>query len=392
MILAMMSPADSSSSPAKPDIIRDHSGADKVIVADPLAYVFEGVEKRVELQFSVSNDDPNGLRALPSHTWDGVCDLAKCTIVRHEKLGQVDSYILSESTLLVFRARVMIKTCGATVPLNAVDFVVRVASVVGASLARMVYSRGRFLYPSLQWHPHNRPDTESRFVAAMTISGHRVTGQWASFSDSDGPYWSVHMKDFPHVPVHPISNRITVEVLMTGLSPESRARYFRDKSQSDSYNEERMGESLAGIDPSFTLSGISFDPCGYSCNAHSPSNEDYFTIHVTPEAEFSYASAEAVFALSVDGINYDLVMRVQRFVGRAVRAFDPSAVAVTLTSPNDRLAAGHLPIAARGYLQTQSSMHILRSSEGAPPTVASAAQYAKISSARERSDFPRSKL
>ena len=109
----------------------------------------------------------------------------------------------------------------------------------------------------------------------------------------------------------------TVEILMTHLAPSARAQFFPAQSQittssSSSPSGHVLGSSIShqlGIDKLFPasetrLDSYGFDPCGYSANAvigtgmpevtTSPGKPGggYFTIHVTPEEGWSYASFE----------------------------------------------------------------------------------------------------
>lgn len=47
---------------------------------------------------------------------------------------------------------------------------------------------------------------------------------------------------------------------------------------------------MSEIYPNALVDDYVFDPCGYSLNGLA--GKDYFTVHVTPEKEFSYASFE----------------------------------------------------------------------------------------------------
>ena len=114
----------------------------------------------------------------------------------------------------------------------------------------------------------------------------------------------------------------TLEILMTHLSPEARAPFLHASSYGSSTAlptppppADSTGHSLGqgistqlGINKLFPqhetqLDSYGFDPCGYSANAvigtgqpasssSSGPGGGYFTIHVTPEEGWSYASFE----------------------------------------------------------------------------------------------------
>lgn len=99
----------------------------------------------------------------------------------------------------------------------------------------------------------------------------------------------------------------TLEILMSHLSPQGRQPFFPETSAEGHVIGKQISENL-GIDTLFpgetVLDSYGFDPCGYSANGvvgsglrvdHTKDNESnggYFTIHVTPEEGWSYASFE----------------------------------------------------------------------------------------------------
>lgn len=147
---------------------------------------------------------------------------------------------------------------------------------------------------------------------------------------------------------------------MSGLSSTARAPFFFPEL-ADSTNPQ-LPSSLAGnlseqlgISDIFppdltTLDSYSFVPCGYSSNAiikwgeeslnsecHSAlkhSGEGYYTIHVTPEEGWSYASFECNVPLSsghsVSGSNADKIPTLKSLIKRVVSIFQPSRLTLTL--------------------------------------------------------------
>lgn len=67
---------------------------------------FEGYEKRLEISFFEPGvfADPGGcgLRSLSKNQLDEILGPAQCTIVSSLKNDEVDSYVLSESSLFVY--------------------------------------------------------------------------------------------------------------------------------------------------------------------------------------------------------------------------------------------------------------------------------------------------
>jgi len=287
---------------------------------DAAPNVFEGVEKRIEIRFAPEIPCQLGLRALKRSVLDELCSKCKCAIIHHDETESFDAYILSESSLFVFKDRLMIKTCGTTVPLEGVNFLITQADAIGMQATDMIYTRCSFLFPDLQLQPHNDLKKELQYLSEMDILGRRVAGKSSILGDANGKYWLIHYKNFlstdvgedvpvvtpPHASHRCLSlassqsGQIMVDIIMTGIDKMACDFYHKDSSKSDDANARVMGDSLKSVLPEFeTISGKCYDPCGYSCNAFS--GERYFTVHITPEEAFSYASVEAVFNDDVEG-------------------------------------------------------------------------------------------
>lgn len=310
-------------------------------------FVFEGIEKRIEIFFRVGSEDGVGLRALPRNSWDHVCSAAVCTIIHHEPSERFDSFILSESSLFVFRDRVMIKTCGTTRPLFSVDAIISEAKKVGLEALDMTYSRGSFLFPDRQLHPHNDLKTEIDFLADFAVDGMHIRGKTCLIGNPEGLYWLVHRKQLypqPDAVCTDTSHRIMVDCIMTGLPDDVREKYFKSADRTEDSNEAFMSDSVQPIEASYRIAGKCYDPCGYSCNAHSQTDDRYFTVHITPEKAFSYASVEAVFRKEESSSTQDLLVDIHAFVERVIAVFRPGNIIVTVLSPNDSVTADAFPL------------------------------------------------
>lgn len=75
---------------------------------------FEGPEKTMEVVFRSDRGVSEGLRALSRQKIDHLCMKAKCTILSQISNSHMDAYVLSESSLFVYRHRLIMKTCGTT--------------------------------------------------------------------------------------------------------------------------------------------------------------------------------------------------------------------------------------------------------------------------------------
>jgi S-adenosylmethionine decarboxylase proenzyme len=323
---------------------------------------FEGVEKRVEIRFSLGTNSPDGgLCSFKRAVWDELCALCRCEIIHHTTLPGFKSFVLSESSLFVFPDMIMIKTCGTTIPLNGVDYIVREAGRFGISAIDMLYSRADFLMPALQEFPHNSLRNELEFLERMTVDDRVVPGKSSILGDPSGRHWLIHRKSFTHQCDAPDSidtpehrqgfsegPKISVDIIMTGIDREVCKGFYQSLDRSDEENQNFMANLIKPILPEFlNIEGKCYDPCGYSANGHEPlgSNPDrFFTVHVTPEEDFSYASFEASFYQStvrsrsdLFGLETDVKMmrQIETMVINALRVFAPKSAMVTMISSDE---------------------------------------------------------
>lgn len=82
----------------------------------------------------------------------------------------------------------------------------------------------------------------------------------------------------------------TLEIMMSELDPEVMKIFTKKHTETAAEATEKSG--IDKILPNVTIDDYLFDPCGYSMNGVLKGGE-YMTIHITPEAEFSYVSFES---------------------------------------------------------------------------------------------------
>ncbi|CAI0427688.1 unnamed protein product [Linum tenue] len=299
---------------------------------------FEGFEKRLEISFSEAPifKDPNGLglRALTRPQIDSFLDAAKCTIVSSLSNDEFDSYVLSESSLFIYPLRLVIKTCGTTKLLAAVEPILDLAGSLSLAVADVLYSRGSFIFPSVQPAPHRSFSEE---VAALNEFFGDLDHNAYVLGDPEHSWhvYSATVAGKKNNPSPSLENDvITLEMCMTGLDKKKAAVFFKGSPAATALEMTKQS-GICDIIPGHTICDFDFDPCGYSMNgiegtAHS-------TVHVTPEDGFSYASYEAM-GFDAGAIPLDAL------VGRVLKCFEPRnfSVAVTCRSARAQLWAMEL--------------------------------------------------
>ncbi|CAH1799859.1 unnamed protein product, partial [Owenia fusiformis] len=248
-------------------------------------YFFEGTEKLLEVWFSTS--DPNkdaDLRNIKREKWVDLLSLVGCEIVSETKDRNMDSYVLSESSMFISKDRFILKTCGRTTLLHAIKPLKNMVldecgfDIVGD----LFYSRKKFMRPELQNKPHQCFNDEVSLLDDMFDNGAAYC-----LGRLNQDCW--YLYTFDNVGV--IQPDQTLELLMSDLDPAVMKVFTKGKEGSLTAKEATQKSGIADLLPDVVIDDFLFDPCGYSMNGLLPDSK-YITIHITPEKQFSYVSFE----------------------------------------------------------------------------------------------------
>ena len=278
---------------------------------------FEGFEKRLEISFSeppIFNDPRGhglGLRALTRSQVNSILEPACCTIVSHLSNTELDSYVLSESSLFVYPFKIILKTCGTTKLLLSIKPILELAESLSLSAYAVKYSRGTFLFPNDQHAPHRNFDDEVALLndhfahlhAKAYVLGH-PNRSWHIYAACRDDATS--------------ALKGTVEMCMTGLDRDKARVFFKESGAGKMTEMSRVSEII----PSHVICDYEFEPCGYSMNGIE--GAAFSTVHVTPEDGFSYASYE------LEGLDPGSI-GLGPLVSRVLRCFWPTEFSVAVT-------------------------------------------------------------
>eukprot|EP01083_Nonionella_stella_P171299 584886_1 len=123
-------------------------------------YGFEGCEKRLILYFSGAGD----LRDIPKSKWIMVLNAARCAILHTMRNTQCVAHLLSESSLFLFKHKLMIKTCGTTTLLMIVPILIQECKAMQLMIDNVFYSRSNFMFPANQPQLHRSFDNEVTYL------------------------------------------------------------------------------------------------------------------------------------------------------------------------------------------------------------------------------------
>ena len=236
-----------------------------------MAGKFEGPEKKLEV---ILKGPIEGIRDNADGRWHRVVRACRAEILSVVRTERLDAYLLSESSLFVWPDRVLMITCGQTILTRSVPVIL---DIVGRdNVALVFYERKNFMYPSEQ-----PADFEQDVVALISYF--------------PGKSYRLGPANHDHVHVYYAANAAleaaddaTLQVLMHDLDPALVEIFSGQNGQNVA--SVRSASGLANLYPHMTVDGHLFSPYGFSINGVW--QEQYYTIHVTPQPDGSYASFE----------------------------------------------------------------------------------------------------
>lgn len=284
-------------------------------------YYFEGPEKNLEVWFypnpsQSASSGKLGLRGIPRTSWEELLREVRCTILSETNTDFMDSFVLSESSMFITPFRFILKTCGQTTLLFAVPKLLELARSVGlTAVQELFFSRHHLGRPELQFFPHKSFADEMEFLDKHFEGSAFTLGK---LNDKDTCY--LYTLDSNESSVHVADQ--TLEILMHELDQDAMRPFFKS---SDVQTFQRASElsGIAELFPDAILDGFLFDPCGYSVNGMM--GPYFFTIHITPQDAFSFASFETDMPMQ----DYD------DLIHRVLSIFRPGRATVTVMANHE---------------------------------------------------------
>ncbi|SCW03671.1 LAFE_0G15610g1_1 [Lachancea fermentati] len=283
---------------------------------------FEGPEKLLEIWFYPNVQSiPDGtktLRSIAFEKWIHILELVKCQVLSMKKAEKMDAFLLSESSLFVFDHKLTLKTCGTTTTLFCLEDLFRIVkedlgwdfSCEGKNHPyKAFYSRRRFMFPLKQRSIHKNWSDEVEYLNSFFCFGKSYlvgrldqANHWNLYVTETNTDLKTYEDEYP-------DDDETLEILMTGLEPSKSNQFVvsRESSDVDNCGSDDAGHVLGlrttqatKLDSvydnvrnvSIQHDAFAFTPCGYSSNVVMD-GQFYYTLHVTPENGWSYASFES---------------------------------------------------------------------------------------------------
>ena len=294
-----------------------------------MAIQFEGPEKKLEIILSrpLAN-----LRSDADARWEAVVHACGAAIISRKQTSEMDAFLLSESSLFIWKNRILMITCGRTTLARSVPLIIE--RVGRDNIAFFFYERKNVMYPHLQ---------SSDFEGDVEALSEYFEGKSYRLGPANHDHVQIY---YACRPGHRVENDATLEILMHDLHPDAMAAFIPDADASITEMEQRTG--IGSIYPEMARDSYLFRPYGYSLNKIV--SDRYATIHVTPEKNCSYAS----FETNVPEADYSAT------ISRVLTIFRPHRFSLVMTESDRQTQPplrDRLPGQIAGYRRTETSSY-----------------------------------
>jgi len=222
---------------------------------------FEGMEKRIELLF----EGNSSLLLLKEDDINEILETAQCSILVKRELLNFNAYILSESSMFIYNNKIIILTCGKTSLLLCIPVIIRKAIVIGLECILYQFTRGEYTFPDEQNYPHRSFEEECEY-----LNNNIQNMEYKIVNLNEKYFWQ--NKKYKNLNVQNCTKYVCYNISLN-------TDYINDIIKSISKYIDSYDDYV-------------FTPCGYSLNAYKDDN--YLTIHVTPQDNCSYVSIETM--------------------------------------------------------------------------------------------------
>lgn len=316
---------------------------------------FEGPEKLLELWFSPNADSlpfkwpKNGLRCIPLNEIESLLNIVNCEILSKISSDNMDAYLLSESSLFIYPNKFILKTCGTTLTLLCLtklkELIINYCNDSGETfdnIYRVFYSRRSYLFPERQKSIHKSWELELKYLHEYfdeSSSESHILGRCIeknttdTFNDDDddddgGDNWYLYINGHNKFEemindsnsesnscITAVNNieDFSIELIMTDLDIEKAKQFELKKYDKEIQIKDPETQDIGHLLGDLMMKrckldkiiskpnkikhdAFAFTPCGYSSNTILDYEMDnFYTIHITPEKGWSYASFETNF-------------------------------------------------------------------------------------------------
>ena len=236
---------------------------------------FEGPEKKIEVIVK------NNLLDFSNSFWEKLVETSGAKILSEVSNLDAKAYLLSESSLFVWKHHFLMITCGETTLINSLLYFIDSQGV--EDIESVIFQRKNEYFSQLQ---------KTTFAEDVKKLKKHLAGQALRFG-----YLDEHHNFMYHLnhPYQPFPGDVTTEILMYHIQGVAAEKL---RCENQSLEDIRKLLNLEDILKNFQVDDYLFKPCGYSLNAIN--QKKYITVHITPQEDSSYVSFETNLNLKKD--------------------------------------------------------------------------------------------
>ncbi|TPH15653.1 adenosylmethionine decarboxylase [Litorilituus lipolyticus] len=241
--------------------------------------IFEGSEKKADIYIDATK--LSLLKDFDDEFWHKLVKQCGAKILSSIENEHCKAFLLSESSLFVWHNRLLIVTCGLTQLIKSIEFLL--CHLDKQVIEQVIYQRKNEYFAPAQFTSFGEDIHQLeqycagkafRFGALDThhnyifLSEQNVSNSLEKYENSH----EIEVNKTYELVAYQICYDASEHLTTTNLSTHNIRDYLK----------------LTTLLPDFIFDDFVFKPYGYSINAIK--GNDYFTIHVTPQADSSYVS------------------------------------------------------------------------------------------------------
>ncbi|NQZ21936.1 MAG: adenosylmethionine decarboxylase [Colwellia sp.] len=237
---------------------------------------FEGSEKKA--QIIINAEKLSLLTDIDNNFWEALVKSCGAKILSSMTNNSCKALLLSESSLFIWHHKLLIITCGTSQLVKAIEFFIDSYPI--NTIKQISYQRKN------EYFSHAQPSCFSQDVKTLR---QYISGKAYRFGDLDSHHNYLFHQDNNY---QTNINDKSYEIVAYHIS-EAASKILTDTNLT-ALNIRNMF-NIDKLFAHFDIDDHVFHPFGYSLNGIH--NEQFFTIHITPQAESSYISISANFDL-----------------------------------------------------------------------------------------------
>ncbi len=242
---------------------------------------FEGAEKKCEI---ITSNAVQSLIEKPLSFWEDLVSASGATILSSIENEQSTAFLLSESSLFVWSNRILMLTCGETKLVESAELFID--SIGVKNIDGLFFQRKNEYRSALQ---------STDFMDDAKRLSKKIEGQVVCF----GKLHSHHTLLFHTSKKLELAEQDkTCELLMYDMEPEVLSFLTRENLRT---KELRDFFKLDSLFSGFSFDDFIFRPYGYSLNGIK--EDQYFTVHVTPQEVCPYVSFETNLQIGEESLS-----------------------------------------------------------------------------------------